>query len=44
MRWKLLPVSKINAGVALAGLIALCMDWLLVSHTVSWLMAGGLSN
>jgi hypothetical protein len=35
-----LAVGKIRMGLAAAGLVLVAMEWLLVSHTVSWLISG----
>jgi hypothetical protein len=33
-------VGKIKAGLGAAGAVLCVMEWLMVSHWVSWLMAG----
>jgi hypothetical protein len=35
-------VGKIRAGLGAAGAVLLVTEWLMVSHSVSWLISGAL--
>jgi hypothetical protein len=37
-------VGKIRAGLGAAGAVLLVTEWLMVSHSVSWLISGALSQ
>jgi hypothetical protein len=37
-------MAKVRVGLAVAVLVLLVMEWLLVSHTLNWLMSAMLAN
>jgi hypothetical protein len=37
-------MGKIGVGLGAAGVVVVVMEWLMVSHTVSWLVSGVLPH